>query len=103
VSGARPRAGSLLRKYGPWALVTGAAQGIGAEFAEQIADAGLNLVLVDIDEDRLRARCLSLREKRPVEIRPVVLDLRREDLLDSTGLRSYLIVEITPNDRIPTA
>jgi hypothetical protein len=63
--------------------VTGAAQGIGAEFAEQIADAGLNLVLVDIDEDRLHARCNSLRERYPVEIRPVVLDLRREDLLDS--------------------
>jgi len=73
----------LLRKYGPWALVTGAAQGIGAEFAEQLGAAGLNLVLVDIDDDRLRARCDSLRERHPVEVRPVVLDLRREDLLDA--------------------
>ena len=97
MGGAGPRAGSLLRKYGPWALVTGAAQGIGAEFTEQIAAAGLNLVLVDIDEEGLRARCDSLRERHPVEIRPVVLDLRREDLLDSllpevAGLQVGLLV-----------
>jgi hypothetical protein len=87
----------LLRKYGPWALVTGAAQGIGAEFAEQIAAAGLNLVLVDVEADRLSERCNSLRERHPVEIRPVVLDLRREDLLDSllpevAGLEIGLLV-----------
>jgi len=73
----------LLRKYGPWALVTGAAQGIGAEFAEQLGAAGLNLVLVDIDDDRLRACCEALRDRYPVEVRPVMLDLRREDFLDS--------------------
>jgi short-subunit dehydrogenase len=73
----------LLRKYGPWALVTGAAQGIGAEFAEQLGAAGLNLVLVDIDDEQLSARCESLRARHPVAVRRVLLDLRREDLLDS--------------------
>ncbi len=33
-------------KYGPWALITGASEGTGAEFALQLADAGLNLILV---------------------------------------------------------
>jgi hypothetical protein len=72
----------LLRKYGPWALVTGAAQGIGAEFAEQLAAAGLALVLVDVEEELLGARCVALRERHAVEVRPIALDLRREDLLD---------------------
>ena len=53
-----------------------------AEFAEQLGAAGLNLVLVDIDDGRLRACCGALRDRYPVEVRPVVLDLRREDLLD---------------------
>jgi short-subunit dehydrogenase len=36
-------------KYGPWALLTGAgrAEGLGFEFANQLAAKGINLILVD--------------------------------------------------------
>ena len=33
-------------KYGPWALIAGGSEGVGAEFARLLAHAGLNLVLV---------------------------------------------------------
>jgi hypothetical protein len=33
-------------KYGPWALIAGGSEGVGAEFALLLAQAGLNLVLV---------------------------------------------------------
>ena len=33
-------------KYGPWALIAGGSEGVGAEFARLLAQAGLNLVLV---------------------------------------------------------
>lgn len=33
-------------KYGPWAVIAGGSEGVGAEFATQLAGAGLNLVLI---------------------------------------------------------
>ena len=37
---------NLRDKYGPWAVITGASEGVGAEFALQLADTGINTVLV---------------------------------------------------------
>ncbi len=33
-------------KYGPWAIIAGASEGMGAEFARQVALRGLNVVLI---------------------------------------------------------
>jgi short-subunit dehydrogenase len=33
-------------KYGPWAFIAGASEGIGKSFAEQLAALGINLILV---------------------------------------------------------
>lgn len=62
-------------KYGPWALVTGAAMGLGAEFAHQLACEGLDLVLVDVQEASLAAACQRLFREFNINIRPIVLDL----------------------------
>ena len=32
------------KRFGPWALVTGASSGIGKEFARQIAASGINVL-----------------------------------------------------------
>jgi uncharacterized protein len=34
------------KRFGPWALITGASSGIGREFARQIAASHINVVLV---------------------------------------------------------
>ncbi len=70
-------------RYGPWALVAGAAVGLGAEYARQIAGHGLSLVLVDRDRGPLEATAAAVRAESGVEVRPLVLDLARADVADA--------------------
>lgn len=63
------------RKYGPWAVVTGASAGLGEHFARQLAQMGQNLVLVARREDRLQALAQELREKSGVEAVALPMDL----------------------------
>ena len=67
-------------RYGPWALVAGAAVGLGAEYARQLAARGLRLVLVDRDAAPLDATAGALRAAGAVEVLPVVADLARPDV-----------------------
>ena len=65
----------FLKKYGPWAVVTGASEGIGAAFAAELASKGLNLVLVARREDRLEAMSKELTGKFRIEVRILPTDL----------------------------
>ena len=67
-----------LKSYGPWALVTGASAGIGAEFARELAAAGLNLVLTARRGDRLEALAGELKSASGVGCRCIALDLSED-------------------------
>jgi short-subunit dehydrogenase len=69
------------KKYGPWALITGASRGMGAEFARQCAERGLNTILAATNADLLRVKADSIKHEYGVEVRTIAVDLNREDLL----------------------
>ena len=69
-------------KYGPWALITGAASGIGAEFADQLAALGLNLVLVDRREDTFESITRRLTTEYGIQIKTIQKNLEEPDFLE---------------------
>ncbi len=71
--------------FGPWGLITGASSGIGEEFARQLAERGLNLVLVARRGERLEQLAGTLRTERNIEVRVIAMDLTRPDLLEALG------------------
>ena len=77
---ARTTARNFRERYGPWALVAGASEGLGAEFAAQLAARGLNLVLIARRGEMLEEVGARLRREYAVEVRAVALDLARDDL-----------------------
>jgi short-subunit dehydrogenase len=66
---------SLAKRYGPWAVVTGASDGIGRSFATALAKAGLNVVLVARREAALRDLAAQLRRSHGVEAIAIGADL----------------------------
>lgn len=66
-------------RYGPWAVIAGASAGLGAAYAEQLAAAGLHLVLVARRSAELEALAAALRERHGVEVRTLSLDLALPD------------------------
>jgi short-subunit dehydrogenase len=63
-------------KYGPCALVCGASEGLGAAYAEALAKRGLNLALIARKKDMLEDLAKELKEKYPVEVVCLPVDLR---------------------------
>ena len=76
-----PRA-DLRTAYGPWALIAGASAGIGAEFARQLAAAGLHILLVARRAEALEELAQSLRSAHGVQVRTASIDLAAPDLLE---------------------
>lgn len=63
------------QRYGAWAVVTGASDGIGREFARELAARGVNLVLVARRAPALQALATELAGAHGIECRPLAADL----------------------------
>lgn len=73
---------SFISKYGPWAVVAGASEGLGAAFAETLAARGMNLLLLARRVELLAEVKQRLSAERSIEIRTEACDLARHDLAD---------------------
>ena len=77
-----------LGNYGPWVVIAGGSEGVGAEFARLLAAGGLNLVLLARKSGPLEATADECRQ-RGVEVRTLTVDLvdssAIEGLFDATA------------------
>jgi short-subunit dehydrogenase len=69
-------------RYGPWAIVAGASEGLGATYAEELASYGLNLFLVARRAELLQSLASELSTKYNIETKIIPLDLSAPDAVD---------------------
>lgn len=74
---------NLKKKYGGWALVTGASSGIGKEFVRELASQGFNMALVARSEEALKQLSQEITSKHAVETRIILADFTKEDAVQA--------------------
>ncbi|KAK2877823.1 hypothetical protein FQN49_001164 [Arthroderma sp. PD_2] len=86
--------GKSLRSFGPrgsWALVTGASDGIGKEYAHQLARAGFNIFLVSRSANKLAAVAEEISEKNAtVQTKTMSMDFSHNDDDDYEKLKKLV-------------
>ena len=78
-----PKSNSFKETYGPWALVTGASDGIGAALAKEVASRGVNVVLTARRTEVMEQLGATLRSEYGIETQVVPADLGRPDDIDA--------------------
>ena len=107
----------VVERGSAWALVTGAALGIGREYAEQLAEKGYNLYLVDILES-LTSEAAAIELKHGIKCVTKIMDLATTDaartlhtettaegytfdvVINNAGIFSHCDILTTPTERI---
>jgi short-subunit dehydrogenase len=69
-------------RYGGWALVAGASEGLGAAFARESAHLGFDVVLLARRAGALEETAASIRSEYGVATRCIVADLAQDDIVD---------------------
>jgi short-subunit dehydrogenase len=74
---------SFAERYGPYAVVAGASEGLGEAFAHAIAARKVGLVLLARRADALGSVAAAVRGKHAVDVRTVSYDLARPELAET--------------------
>lgn len=70
---------TFAERYGPWALIAGASEGTGAAFARQLAEQGLNLILVARRQSPLEKLANEIASEHGVSCVTAAIDLAADD------------------------
>lgn len=71
---------NFAEQYGPWAVIAGGSEGIGAAFARRFAAEGINLVLLARKPGPLKELADDIRATYGVEVREASVDLTAADI-----------------------
>jgi len=86
--------GTSLKKYGAkkgaWAVITGATDGIGREFASQLAKAGFNVLLVSRTPEKLGVVAAEIETKYNVSTKTHAIDFSKPDQKAYDGLATLV-------------
>jgi short-subunit dehydrogenase len=75
-------AAAFAQKYGPWAVVAGASEGVGRELARRVAANRVNCILIARREPPLAELAERIRKESGVECLPASIDLAAPDATD---------------------
>jgi uncharacterized protein len=89
--------GDFADRYGPWALVAGGSEGLGAALANTAAARGLNLFLVARRQRQLEETAARLRQEHGVQVRTLAADLADPGVLaviekEAAGIEVGLLI-----------
>jgi len=80
---------AFAERYGPWAVVAGASEGVGAAYAHAVAERGVNVVLLARRQAVLDEVASAIRADAGVDTRAVAVDLSEDDaaarVIDATS------------------
>ncbi|XP_020809218.1 hydroxysteroid dehydrogenase-like protein 1 [Drosophila serrata] len=68
---------TLKERYGDWAAITGSSDGIGKEYAKELARQGINVVLIARNEEKLQAVVKEIESESKVQTKIVIADFTK--------------------------
>ena len=78
-------------------MITGASDGIGAEYARQLGEKGFHLLLISRTASKLDNLATEIRTKNPeVQVQTLALDFAKEPMKDHFGVIEKYLDEVSP-------
>ena len=93
-----PRRRLHARYGGGYALVTGASDGLGKEYARNLAKEGFNLVLMARDQDKLDVVACEIRQEFKVKTIVICYDFSKLATLESVEELKLILAKRLPAD-----